>query len=267
MQRKVLFEIFKIKNLMKMLNENLESITGLKKGSVGEEVSYLQELLGVYKDSRFGNQTESCLKDFQKSQSIEPSGLVDTMTLESLEKLSDGIISNWKTPEYCRIKGGKPTDNNVDTSTSDTSVKGGNSSAILMTGLQSAKSHNGQLQDFKSGFGEDKEVLSFTYKDLGGLLNAVKQNPDIPVVLFSAGAANSSQVANAISNKSNLYIVEPFNGRSKSVANAVSSGVPSKNVYIGPVRARGLGIVQGATSIPSGLNHFQALKHVGSLLK
>jgi hypothetical protein len=267
MQKKVLFEIFKIKNLIRLLNEDLSSIDGLKKGSVGEDVSYLQELLGVYKDGRFGNQTESCLKNFQLSQNIEQTGVVDSQTLEGLENLSNGSISDWKTPEYCKVKGGTSNNTKSQESDIDSISTKGNSSAILMTGLQSSKSHSGQMQDFKSGFGDDKQVLGFSYTDLNGLLNAIKKNPDVPVVLFSAGAANSSTISNAMSNKSNLYIVEPFNGRSKSVANAVSSGVPSKNVYIGPVRARGLGIVQGATSIPSGLNHFQALKYVGSLLK
>jgi len=143
--------------------------------------------------------------------------------------------------------------------------------ALLMTGIVRDKSHEGQVQDFKNGFGENKNIRAFKHSDVSGLLSNLKKYPNIPVVLFSWGAINAGTIASEMTNKSNLYIVEPWGKGDTSppaVISAVNQGVPSENVFVGPNIGRGLGVIKGKTSkTPQGLNHFQALQYVGSLLK
>jgi hypothetical protein len=143
--------------------------------------------------------------------------------------------------------------------------------AILVTGIVKDKSHHGQVQDFKNGLGKSKIVLAYTFSESNSIINAVKKYNDVPVVLFSWGCILAGDVARNMIDKSNLYIVEPWGKGDTSpqaVRSAIQQGVPISNVFIGPSIGRGLGIVSGATSkTPRGLNHFQALEYVGSLLR
>ena len=65
-----------------------------------------------------------------------------------------------------------------------------------------------------------------------------------------------------------LYIVEPFyeagGETAKSVQKAVSNGVPSKNVFVGPNASRGNGIVGGSASSQA-KGHWDALVTVGRM--
>ena len=67
-----------------------------------------------------------------------------------------------------------------------------------------------------------------------------------------------------------MFIVEPYATSSsvkKSVNDAVANGVPNKNVITGSLVSRGFSIVKNATPTPSDLNHWNALKFVGTLIK
>lgn len=116
----------------------------------------------------------------------------------------------------------------------------------------------------------NKNVLGFRYNDLSGVLGAIKNNPNSYVILFSAGCNKSSTISNAMKDKKKLFIVEPY-ATSKSVADsvssAVSSGVPSSNVVVGPNKPRGAGVVGGATKTTTNLNHWGALDFVTTLIK
>lgn len=115
----------------------------------------------------------------------------------------------------------------------------------------------------------NKKVIGFRYTDLTGVLNAIKNNPDSYVVLFSAGCSKSAEIANAMTDKSKLFIVEPYAASSSvasSVSNAVSSGTPSSNVVAGPNKARGDGAVAGATKTPPNYDHWGALDFVTTLI-
>ena len=65
----------------------------------------------------------------------------------------------------------------------------------------------------------------------------------------------------------NLYLIEPYHGGGSSTSAvrwAVANGVPRDQVLLGPVPARGKGLLtRYFTPTPTGLNHFQALKWVG----
>ena len=54
---------------------------------------------------------------------------------------------------------------------------------------------------------------------------------------------------------------------SSYLSGAVSSGVPSSNVVVGPNKPRGAGVVGGSTTTPTNLNHWGALDFVTTLIK
>lgn len=116
----------------------------------------------------------------------------------------------------------------------------------------------------------NKNVLGFRYNDLSGVLGAIKNNPNSYVILFSAGCNKSSTISNAMKDKKKLFIVEPYatsKSVTDSVSSAVSSGVPSSNVVVGPNKPRGAGVVGGETKTPTNLNHWGALDFVTTLIK
>jgi hypothetical protein len=146
-------------------------------------------------------------------------------------------------------------------------------SVILMGGLDyrpgdyKIEQQKSILQSSLNG----RTVIAHRYTDLSGVLQSIKANPGASVVLFSAGCSYASKIANAIQDKTKLYIVEPYAKSSntvKSVRSAVNNGVPTSNVLTGSTTARGNGIVSGATNTPDvkggGMSsHWNALKVVG----
>jgi hypothetical protein len=165
-----------------------------------------------------------------------------------------------------KISKTKPT----TTKDSENSSTGGD--VILLGGLdyRSGDLNITQQADKVKSKLSGKNVLGFRYKDLNGALNAIKENPNSYVILFSAGCNYSSQIANAMEDKTKLFIVEPYapsSGVVKTVNSAVSSGVPSSNVITGPNKPRGAGIVSGATKTPSNFDHWGALEFVTKFIK
>jgi hypothetical protein len=146
-----------------------------------------------------------------------------------------------------------------------------NGNVILMGGLDNRQGDLNiaqQIELLKSTL-KNKNVIGFRYNDISGVTNAISKNPNDVVVLFSAGCSHSNKISNQIKDKNNLFIVEPYATSSnvkKSVNEAISNGVPNKNVIVGQNTSRGLGIVEGATHTPSDLNHWNALKFVGTLI-
>ena len=66
-----------------VLSEN-----NIKKGSEGEEVVALQQLLGINPaDGKFGPQTDTEVKKFQKENGLSADGIVGPKTLEKIESM------------------------------------------------------------------------------------------------------------------------------------------------------------------------------------
>tara|TARA_R110000868_G_scaffold120986_1_gene321003 strand:- start:462 stop:1025 length:564 start_codon:yes stop_codon:yes gene_type:complete len=127
----------------------------------------------------------------------------------------------------------------------------------------------------KLGLGEDFETNSYRYNNPKGILDAIKADSNVYVVLFSAGCSHAEQVAKELKanggNLNNLYVVEPYHvggSATKSVRNAVELGVPEKNVLVGSYKQAGLGIVDNATPTPScSPKHWCSLTEVGKIIK
>jgi hypothetical protein len=143
---------------------------------------------------------------------------------------------------------------------------------ILMGGLdnRSGDLNINQQADLLKSTLKNKNVMAYRYNDDDGVINAIKKNPKDIVVLFSAGCFYSNLVSEVISNKKNLFIVEPYATSTsvrKSVNEAINNGVPNKNVVVGTTQSRGLNVVENATHTPSNYIHWDALKFVGTLIK
>jgi hypothetical protein len=142
---------------------------------------------------------------------------------------------------------------------------------ILMGGLDyrsGDKTISQQVESLKNATG-NKNIIGFRYNAPYEVKLAIQKNKDAYVVLFSAGCNYSSEMASVIKNKNKLFIVEPYASSTKvkqSVRDAVSQGVPSRNVITGPNAARGLGIVKNSTSTPNGTGHWGALEYVANFI-
>ena len=147
------------------------------------------------------------------------------------------------------------------------------SNVILIGGLDNRKgdlSISQQVEKLKSNT-NGKTVVGFRYpaSELNNALNAIAQNPDAYVVLFSAGCQHAASVSSKIKDKKKLFIVEPFGSSSNvksAIQTAVSNGTPATNVIGGPTENRGNNVVAGFSPTPSGIDHWGALKYVGSKL-
>jgi hypothetical protein len=162
-------------------------------------------------------------------------------------------------------KGNYTTNNQVNTA--------GGFAAILVGGLnyrEGDKSTSTQESILKNAIGGMK-VKSFDWNaSTESILSFLSANPKIPVFLFSAGCKKAgalSESNNVDVNK--IYIIEPFyeagGETARSVQKAVSNGVPSKNVFVGPGASRGNGIVSGSASSQA-KGHWDALVSVGGMV-
>ena len=136
---------------------------------------------------------------------------------------------------------------------------------ILMGGLDTRKGDKNieeQVNLLKKNTNK-KNIIGFRYNDILGVKKILEKQPNIIVVLFSAGASYSSTISNK------LFIVEPYASSSnvkKSVKDALSMGVPNKNLITGNSSSRGNGIIEQSTKTPKGLGHWEALEFVGNLI-
>jgi hypothetical protein len=198
----------------------------------------------------------------------------DSKDNETPKKLSDIIkrffASSGLNPETTDKTSTKLSD--TESSNKPLPSKTENNTIILMGGLDYRSGDlNIKQQTNKINVKlPNKNVLGFRYNDLSGVLAAIKNNPYSYVILFSAGCNKSSTIANAMKDKQKLFIVEPYatsKSVTDSVSSAVSSGVPSSNVVVGPNKPRGNGVVGGATKTPTNLDHWGALDFVTTLIK
>ena len=118
------------------------------------------------------------------------------------------------------------------------------------------------------------DIIPFRYTPISSALASLTKHPDAKVILFSAGCAGAMFFAKAMADPTKLYIVEPYalsGSTTKSVRAAVKLGTPRTNVYVGNIPGRGLGIVEGASSMPTlkgGTmpSHWNALREIGKLI-
>ena len=234
----------------------------LKLGMKGEEVTKVQAKLGVTQSGNYDAATDQAVRKFQSENKdtsgapLKVDGIVGPITYGALfgVQISPEVIAKASPTQVNQVN----QVNQVD--------------VILMGGLdyrQGDLKIDKQVELLNSGTSGGKKILGHRYTELTKVLDSIAQNPNAKVVLFSAGGTYSKQVANAMQNKSNLYIVEPYAASANtktSVQSAVTAGVPSKNVLTGSSVGRGKDVIAGATLTPSNKGHWDALQYVGSLI-
>ena len=231
----------------------------LKLGMQGEDVRAIQvklKELGYFTKEptvNYDNDTYAAVKAFQTTSKIKSDGIVGPITYGALfgVQISPEVIAKASPTQVNQV-------NQVD--------------VILMGGLDYRPGDlkiDKQVELLNSGASITKKIIGHRYTELTKVLDSIAKNPNAKVVLFSAGGTYSKQVANAMQNKSNLYIVEPYAASANtktSVQSAVTAGVPSKNVLTGSSVGRGKDVIAGATLTPSNKGHWDALQYVGSLI-
>ena len=132
-----------------------------------------------------------------------------------------------------------------------------------------------QLQLFKNGFGINRNVSILRYNvSLDTITTFLRNNPNIPVFLFSKGCERAVDIMNSgLVAPSKLFIIEPYssgNTAKTTVEKAVSLyKVPIKNVFSGGYPGTGSLInVNGQkpielTSSMGRTDHWSALTTVG----
>ena len=141
-------------------------------------------------------------------------------------------------------------------------------SVLLMTGLRSGVGHEEQEKNFRKGL-PDGNIQSFMHENINGLLEAIEENPDAIVVLYSAAGRHVAIVAAVMNNINNLYVVEPWwngNKESSRYLDMQASGIPPQNVQVGPSSGRGKGIIDDPTPTPENMGHYKALTYAGEQL-
>jgi LAS superfamily LD-carboxypeptidase LdcB/peptidoglycan hydrolase-like protein with peptidoglycan-binding domain len=202
-------------------------------------------------DGLFGPKTKAAIEALQTKTKLEVSSSVDKNTLEKLNNPDETMKNSTSNPQ--------------------TSGSTGSGDVILMGGLDYRKgdlSITQQVESLKTTF-TGKNIIGFRYNELNKVLNAIKENPNAYVVLFSAGCGYASTISKQMTDKTKLFIVEPYatsSNTAKSVQTAVANGTPSKNVVVGPNSNRGGGVVANATKTPSDLGHWGALKNLGNII-
>ncbi len=98
-------------------------------------------------------------------------------------------------------------------------------------------------------------------------MTELQNNPNSIVVLFSNGTQFSTRASKLISDKQNLFILEPYPEAASTVRGAVRNGVPPSNLITGNTIGRGGGMLNGSDKTPSKYGHFQSLYYMSQVLK
>jgi len=124
-----------------------------------------------------------------------------------------------------------------------------------------------QKNKIVDGLNKDKIVLGFAWENNDEAIKKLNEFPKASVVLFSKGCAYARKFAQNIKYKENLYIVEPHPSAKGSIEDALSMGVPVKNVILGGGSGSGKGLFKNATETPRQYSgHWPALTFIGSVI-
>jgi hypothetical protein len=93
-----------------------------------------------------------------------------------------------------------------------------------------------------------------------------QKSPNSIILLFSSGTGLSQIASEFITDPKNLYILEPYPEAKKGILKAIDNGVPRTNIILGRGYGSGKGLINGASSTPSGYTHFSSLKYASLVI-
>jgi hypothetical protein len=143
---------------------------------------------------------------------------------------------------------------------------------IFVAGLTDGINFATQVNTFKSGYGTSVKVESFKWDtDPANINKVLASNPKIPIFLFSAGCTQVTRLLdNPNVDKTKIFLVEPYTvytANRTRMESAIDNGIPSRNVFVGPVSARGSNINRDTTKVPNEILHLGALEYAAKLSK
>jgi hypothetical protein len=100
----------------------------------------------------------------------------------------------------------------------------------------------------------------------GMIKSFIEHNPNIPVVLFSAGCDRSDVVLSCRNvNRNRVYLIQPWAPNQDRQSYFGGLNMPKNHIYVGDGGSSGLGI-NGATRCPKGMRHWDSLPKIGGMV-
>ncbi len=133
----------------------------------------------------------------------------------------------------------------------------------FMAGIETDLSAQSQTQIIQGALPKAK-ITTFKHTEVSKLIAHSRKSPNSIIILFSAAAKHTYRVVTETN--AEIWIVEPHYSSAKTVGDAIRIGFPKRQIILGPTANRGSTISTGCRRTPNGLNNFQALKFVTTLL-
>ena len=153
-------------------------------------------------------------------------------------------------------------------------IKGQQKGAILIGGKDDRKK-NGVLIDktlseqislLKSASGLSNIVGLRYGTSEESIKKTILNNPNFPVVLFSAGCEKAHVVLNTEGvNPNKVFLIQPWAGSQRSIGYYNGLKIPKNQIYVGKSSSTGNGI-RGATRCPEGMGHWESLPAIGGMV-
>ena len=154
-------------------------------------------------------------------------------------------------------------------------VKNQQKGAILIGGLDDRTDKDGKLIDktidqqislLKSASGFSNIIgLRYSTSD-GDIMKTILNNPNFPIVLFSAGCQKADVVLNTKGvNPNKVFLIQPWAASKKRMDYYNGLSIPKNQIYVGKFASTGNGI-RGATRCPEGMSHWDSLPAIGGMV-
>ena len=154
-------------------------------------------------------------------------------------------------------------------------VKNQQKGAILIGGLDDRTDKDGKLIDktidqqisllkTASGF---SNIIGLRYSTSDGdIMKTILNNPNFPIVLFSAGCQKADVVLNTKGvNPNKVFLIQPWAASKKRMDYYNGLSMPKNHIYVGKSSSAGNGI-SGATRCPEGMSHWGSLPAIGGMV-
>jgi|688.fasta_scaffold142890_2 hypothetical protein len=155
-------------------------------------------------------------------------------------------------------------------------VKNQQKGAILIGGLDDRtdkktgelidKTIGEQISLLKSASGFSN-IIGLRYSTSDGDINkTILNNPNFPIVLFSAGCQKADVVLNTNGvNPNKVFLIQPWAASKKRMDYYNGLSIPKNQIYVGKFSSTGNGI-RGATRCPEGMGHWESLPAIGGMV-
>ena len=154
-------------------------------------------------------------------------------------------------------------------------IKNQQKGAILIGGLDDRTDKDGKLIDktidqqisllkTASGF---SNIIGLRYSTSDGdIMKTILNNPNFPIVLFSAGCQKADVVLNTKGvNPNKVFLIQPWAASKKRMDYYNGLSMPKNQIYVGKFSSTGNGI-RGATRCPEGMDHWGSLPAIGGMV-